>query len=304
MKKDIEYTFNFTVDHLFKLEPGFDAEIIISNNKNNNIKSSKENPTGEFIGENVKIKANNDSMIYFFGKRLTTFDQLKIEPEQIGKNIDINFDFGSNIVLDFGFEGYNPSNFIGYRNMHIQSNGYIFIENIYDRLKTKLVKGEYLYLYYTNKDTLNVTYSENIRHKNNEYNFNFIPKNSFEKSLIINKGDKENLIYQVNFCKSAHNIKLYHYESDSSKYIYEFNNETTVIEKNIKFGPSIKLRFESEEDFIFSYSFIDRSDSKIKNFEKWNKERKVLTNLTIEEIIKKYPNDNKSNLFTIKFKPN
>ncbi len=54
LKKDIEYTFNFTVDHLFKLEPGFDAEIIISNNKNNNIKLSKENPTENLLGRMSK----------------------------------------------------------------------------------------------------------------------------------------------------------------------------------------------------------------------------------------------------------
>ena len=29
LKKGIEYSINFTVDHMFKLEPGFDAEVTI-----------------------------------------------------------------------------------------------------------------------------------------------------------------------------------------------------------------------------------------------------------------------------------
>jgi hypothetical protein len=51
-------------------------------------------------------------------------------------------------VIDFGFEGYNPIdvNSLNYNNL-IQG-GTIFIENIYDKLKVNLTKGENLYFYY------------------------------------------------------------------------------------------------------------------------------------------------------------
>ena len=84
----------------------------------------------------------------------------------------------------------------------------------------------------------------------------------------------------------------------------EFNGNKTVIDKVVKLGPSIKLTFDSEQDFIFSYSFSDTTDQKIKECEKWNKERIVLTDLTIKDVIKKYKDDNNSNIFTVKFKPN
>ena len=84
LKKDVGYNFNFAVDHLFKLEPGFDAEVNIQNNKNK-ITLSKNNLTGTFSGYNVKIKSNNNALIYFYSKILTNFKQIKIEPNYIEK---------------------------------------------------------------------------------------------------------------------------------------------------------------------------------------------------------------------------
>ena len=311
LKRGVEYNFNFAVDHLFKLEPEFDAEVSIYNNKNK-ITLSKNNLTGLFTGNNVKIKSSDNALIYFYSKILSNFKQIKIEPKYIEKNFEINIEYSgdyTDAIIDFGFEGYNPTNCLRFNFRSLKHVENIYIENIYDRLKTKLVEGEYLYLYvysYFGRDfSYKINYTENIRHKNNEYNFFYIQKNTTEKSLIVNKGNKGNIIYQAYFCESPHNIKLYHYEQDSSKdTILEFNNETTIIEQKINSGPSVKLNFESDEDFIFSYSLVDKTDKKVKDCEKWNNQRKVLTDLTIEEIVKTNYNDEKSNLFTIKFKPN
>ena len=40
LKKDVTYSLNFFVDHLIKLEPGFNAEIVITNGQNTTIISS------------------------------------------------------------------------------------------------------------------------------------------------------------------------------------------------------------------------------------------------------------------------
>ena len=95
----------------------------------------------------------------------------------------------------------------------------------------------------------------------------------------------------------------YQEQNDKIESLLEFNNESMTIDKTISLYGSIKLRFESEKDFIFSYSFIDDTDTLINNYNLWIKQRKVENNYTIE-VNKKYPNDKNSNLFTINFKPN
>ena len=149
-----------------------------------------------------------------------------------------------------------------------------------------------------------MNYVPNLNHKNNDYTFNYVPKNSDKKSLIINNLMQEKIRYQVNFCGAPHKIKMYFQDAESSgEDLLEFNDLKTVIDYNISNHPH-KLRFNSEKDFVFSYSFIDSADSLINDYKKWNKERKVLEDLTIVNITKKYPDDNTSDIFTIKFKPN
>lgn len=67
LKKDIEYTLNFTSNHLFKLEPGFDSIVKIYNDTNNVILNSS-NPTAAFFGDKIKIISNNDTIIYFYSR--------------------------------------------------------------------------------------------------------------------------------------------------------------------------------------------------------------------------------------------
>ena len=224
-------------------------------------------------------------MIYFYGKSLSGFWQYQIDPKEKGKNAEINFQYETTYMIDFGFKGFNP-----FKIQHIYNNegGNIYIENVYDKLKTELVKNEYLYIY--SSGYLSIKYTENLHHKNNEYNFDVIPKNSKEKSLIIYIGNnfyggRDNIVYQVNFCKSPHIINVVQNDFSNSTKI-EFNNENRINEQKLKEGPSIKLTFDSKEDFIFSYSLIDKTDENIKNYEVWNKERQVLTNFSIEEVSK------------------
>ena len=62
-KPDIIYNLNFEVDHLIKLDPNFDSEVIITDSKNNNIILNKTNPTTQEIkGNNVQLKTNLTSI--------------------------------------------------------------------------------------------------------------------------------------------------------------------------------------------------------------------------------------------------
>ena len=309
LKKNVEYYLDFTVDHLIKLEPGFNTEVSIYDDNGNNYIISPNKPTVKLVGNNFRIKSNDDALVYFYGKKVPGYQQPRIDPNKIGKNLEIKSKNYVMYVIDFGFVDYNPLDVLSLTFYSLDKGGNIYIENIYDKLQTKLVEGEYLYLYYISNEILNVTkYTTNINHKNNEYTFNMIPKNIVneeeEKTLIINVGNKNLIRYQVNFCESPHKIKIYYQNTESlNEDLIEFNN-TTLIDQNITKYRPIKLRFESDKDFVFSYSFIDRSDSAIKECEKWNKQRKVLTNLTIENVTKKYPDDNTSDIFSIKFLPN
>ena len=302
LEKDIEYTLNITGQHIIKLEPGFDAEVEIYNEKKKVILNSK-NLTREIEGKNLKIKAKkNNAMVYFYGKLSDGIKQIKIDPRYVGKNYKITIPNKVPYIFDFGFEGYYFSNLfemslIDYEN-HYET---IYLENIYDKLKDKLVDGENFYLYYFGNDDVEVEYSSvNINPSNNEFTFNVIQKNVEEQNLIINNLNKNKIKYQVNYCSSSNNkIKLF-YQSiyDFSENEREFT-ENKIIEETIKEG-TIKLWFESNEDFVFSYSFVDEFDERFNETEKWWDERKETNNLIINKINKK----ENSNLYTLNFNAN
>ena len=147
LKKDIEYYINFNESHKVKLEPGFNAEINLSNGLSTFI-LNEENPTAEITGNGYIIKSNTDAMVYFFAKIQSEYlKQIKIENRE-GKYVKISNISLSNyteITIDFGFEGFLPSSFpidASY------TNGTIYLDNLYNKMKTKLVKDEYLYIYY------------------------------------------------------------------------------------------------------------------------------------------------------------
>ena len=124
LKKNIEYTLDFNVEHLVKLDPEFNAKIIIYDDLGNNFIINSENPTVEIKGNNFKIISDNDVMIYFYGKLMEGFEQIKINSE-IGKNLEIKMKKDTLFILDFGFEGYNP------------------MDNQFNELVQDLIKMEY-----------------------------------------------------------------------------------------------------------------------------------------------------------------
>ena len=111
----------------------------------------------------------------------------------------------------------------------------------------------------------------------------------------------EKIKYHINFCQSPHDLKMFYQSGESFlEQSFEFNGEITTKEQNIDNKP-FKLRFESKEEFVFSYSFIDAQDKLFNKKDEWINQRKELTNLKINEIKKKSEN---SKVISIKFYPN
>ena len=164
-----------------------------------------------------------------------------------------------------------------------------------------------LYIYYLKEYEQNIKLEyidENLNNPNNEYTFNVIShnnENDKEKKTLIIKNKKMNEIsYQINFCNPInHYVKMYYQGVyDLEENILVFNNENRIYNKQLdKIGT--KIRFESKEDFIFSYSYIDSTDEQLLKNDNWIKERKVLNNLNIYKVINK-----KNDIILIKFYPN
>ena len=167
-----------------------------------------------------------------------------------------------------------------------------------------------MYLYYKinetvgiekNEDQIIINYSDNLNHPKNEYNFLYIPKNEPEKSLIINNFKNEKVRFRINYCSNPNTIKMhFHPQQKSAELTFEFNKDITMVEYENEYNLTSKLSFDSTEDFVFSYSFIDQADIDIDNNEEWINERNVSTDLTIKEIIQ----NEKDFSYTIKFNPN
>ena len=307
LKKNIEYNLIVELDYLIKLDPEYDAEITISGDKN--VKINSNNPTGILPKGNFKIKSNKDAMVYFYGKLDKKLKQIKIENNK-GKIIEIEVDghYLLEYLLDFGFEGYMPSNLFFKSSVFYRKNPFIFFENIYEKAQTKLVSGEFLYLYYYDNDyssiSLNINYNKtNLNNPKNYYTFNLITQNEQNKYLIINNGKYTDIQYNIYYCKNpTSEVKMFYRigtNTDVNVITFKKEENYTYYERQL-YEADIKIRFESSEDFIFSYSFIDQTDDKFYKHEKWIEERKELNYLIINEITQK----EKSNILSIKFNPN
>ena len=69
IKSGIDYTIDFELEHIIKIDPIFNAEVSIRDNKDRLIATlNNDNPKVELIGNNYKIKSNRDTMVYFYGK--------------------------------------------------------------------------------------------------------------------------------------------------------------------------------------------------------------------------------------------
>ena len=296
LKKGIEYHIHFRLNHLIKLEPQFNAEIIIYNENIKIILNSK-NQTGILMGKNFRMKANNNVMVYFYPK--TQKFQKRLNPKK-GEIIEIKHKtkFMIRYSIDFRFEGYEPPNML--YNYYEQE---LYIENIYDKLEIKLAQGEYLYIYYDEEreDIFEINYIKNdILFSSYKFNFYLIKKNLTNIKYIIPYLNRKKTRVQIKHCKSLLPYKLKIVFDEWSNSINEYSGE--FINLNYDFHHHhrfVKILFEPDNDFILSYSFKDEKDEYIEIKKEWEKNRIKNDNLTINYI--KIINENKIN---INFNPN
>ena len=67
LRKNVEYKLNFYANHMLKLKPGYDDEIIITNGINTST-INQNAPITEIIGNDYTIKSTNGAMVYFLEK--------------------------------------------------------------------------------------------------------------------------------------------------------------------------------------------------------------------------------------------
>ena len=299
LKKDIEYKINFDLDHLIKLEPGFNAEIVISNGVQTHKINSQE-PTVPVKGNSYTIKSNNDAMVYFYGRINAQYTQIAIDIEKSkGKIIKIN---NGDFIMDFGFEGYNFSNANVFFEGKRSNDNIIYLDNIYDKLKVKLVPNEKFYIYAPKKDIekLSIEYiDENLNNANNDYNIFLVPANNKNNSLIIKTGEIRKIFADFKLCQKD---TTFNFWKDKEYYIYTNSNITSLQELKLSRYVGNKLTFQTNKEFIFTYSFYDVIDELFEKDKKaYYNERSVFDKLIIDEISDK---NNTDNVIKIKFNPN
>ena len=304
IKKDETYTVDFTVDHMVKIEIVDNIEVTIYNDTYKII-LNKDNPNEEIKGKNFKVKSNSDTMIYFYGRLYEYIKQVKIDPEKKGEYLKINSYVNYLFSIEIGFEGYNPLNIEPYAHSTLSDEYDIYFENLYDKLSNQLVKNEYIFLYYgtygTIVDESNISYNKSLNNPINDYTFDVIPNNSEEKSLIIYNKFKNKIYYQINYCGEPHDITMYYKGSDKYESMKQFTfneNATVNFDEISEYGT--KINFKSDKEFIFSYSFYDKTDKIIDENEILYNERTELTNLEISNIT----NSGEDKVIKISFKPN
>ena len=304
LKKGVEYKINFELDHLIKLDPDFDAEIKISNViVDETINPQK--PTYRFQGEGFTIKSNNDAMIYFIKKLSSDLKQLEIDINSFKeKTMEIGYlkrESSDNITIDLGFEGYGPSNILK------MEKNYFYMDNIYEKLKHKLVKDEKLYIYYPSNNIIHTSYNgPNLNNKNNDFNIFLIPNNGQINYLIVCSEDKiyDKIKFDLCFCKKDTTTILHlsfkGWHEETNLIIRNDNYTENVREHITKNRYDYQLIFQTNQPLVFTYSYYDLLDENINKVNNnYIKEREELSNLTIEEIVPKNEKEIK-----IKFKPN
>jgi hypothetical protein len=187
----------------------------------------------------------------------------------------------------------------------IRDNGVLYLDNLYEKMKVKLVPNEKLYIYATTDqiNRLNIEYiDKNLNNANNDHNIFLIPNNNEANSLIINTAQDDIIIADLHFCKSDTTLKL-SFLGNENETEYTYTKDTfTEKEREFRlFQGDNKMTFRTNQPVVFSYSYLDYIDENL--FEKneaYLEERKVLNDLKIEEIKDKDIN----NIMKIKFKPN
>lgn len=305
LKKDKTYTLNFELNHMVKLEPGFDAEVTITNGQTT-IKLSPNLPYREISGKGFTIKSNNEAMVYFIGKiaenlvvqREISFDRAK------GKIIKVSNAYDG-FLVDIGFKGYYPSTFP--INIARRNNGIHYIDNIYEKLKGKYVDGEKLFIYYFygKNSKLKIEYVEkNLNNKNDNFNIFLISQNNEKNSIIINTYQDKYVYPNVQFCRDNTVLKVSFFGSYEREMEAVFTNDniTLLTQDNLElFRGDNKISFTTNKPVVFSYSFMDLVDEYfIKNETYW-KERQRFYILQIFEVTNKNDNDD---IIKVRFKTN
>ena len=288
---------------MVKLEPGFDADITITNEQTI-VKINTEKPAAPVVGKGFTIKSNNDAMVYFFGKFTNELVQKEIDLELSKGKIVIVRNVDDDILLDIGFEGYYPSTIL------IKSNaiqiGTVHFENIYDQLKGKLVKEEKVYIYHIagkNKN-LDIEYGfKNLANENNDFNIFLIPGNNDKNTVIINNYESEKIMNDIRFCHKDTIVKLYFLNESLHEINWIFTNENfTEISRDFNlFRGNNKITITPNHPIVYSYSYCDKVDEYYfeGDEELWS-ERTELDNLDIIEAGK----NARDNIIKIKFWPN
>ena len=195
------------------------------------------------------------------------------------------------IIKDFGFEGYFPilyrTNFdqiLPRKKDHGKTNT-IYVENLYDKLSENLFEDRdykekfFIYVFehydeegipfYNNQNLIfgEPVYIDNLMTKGNKYNFEIIPGNS-NGGIILNSLSKERVDYQFFTCK---NNKIKFEISSSNGYFkdeiinspYEVEiNKNKEITMSVSKNDILMHTFESENEFLFIYSFKDENDER------------------------------------------
>ena len=127
--------------------------------------------------------------------------------------------------MDFGFENYYPAIF-PLKN-RVRKNNIVYLDNIFEKLKVKLVENEKFYIYgeekYINK--LEINYIDtNLNNQNNDYNIFLIPENEENNTIIINTAELTNALEDLVFCQKDTILKLsYTFEDESNIILTDFN---------------------------------------------------------------------------------
>jgi len=303
LKKDVTYTLNFNLNHLIKLEPGFNAEIEIKNSQKT-FTINPKNPTIELTGEGYTIKSNNDTMIYFFGRLPNGVKGREIELDKSkGKIVKIS-NYNKNCIIDFGFEYYFPSIFPVPDDFQIRDNKVIYLDNLYEKLKVKLVPNEKLFIYGEERKTKNLIIEyidKNLNNANNDYNIFLVTPNEENNTIIIDAKEVDEIYPDIYFCQQDTNLNLFFLRKNNEE-SYIFNNSGVASNILNLFRGDNKLSLKTNKPVIFTYSYHDYKDKKsFDNNTEYKEQRKVLNDLKINEITDKNNNDN---MIKIKFKAN
>ena len=304
-KPNINYKLKFEVNHLIKLDPNFDSEVTIKDSNNNDIILNKNNlVTKEIKGNNVELRTNSNSILYFYSplpKLSKKIYQYELTPIK-GKNFLLDIEIPDEdycdfyYLIDFGFEGYSPfqnqsSDFI--RQILLSFKFKFYIPNYYDKLDTKLVQNEKLYLYYyldycvsgekNKKPIITQKYYPAINlNKTADFFVNDPNKNGQEKSIMFNIGKSDKLSFQIYFSPNNEDTNLsviYSAFEEEGKTKYITDSQIVVLTRGE--SKSINLTFNSNNKFVLSYSFHDKNEENIESYSDWIKERKINYDLII-----------------------